>query len=73
MRSFTVWRWHLHEVYIRNNSEMHSPWGSVDHEGEVLELFVGETMGQGHERTPAVPTTRTGHGEVGADEETAEV
>jgi hypothetical protein len=73
MRSFTIWRWHLHEVYVRNNGEMHSLWGAVDHEGEVLELFASEARGQGHECTPAVPTTRTGHGDVRADKDAIEV
>jgi putative transposase len=39
MRSFTHWRWHLDEVYVKINGEMHYLWRAVDHEGEVLESF----------------------------------
>jgi putative transposase len=37
MRAFTPWRWHLDEVYVKINGEMHYLWRAVDHEGEVLE------------------------------------
>ena len=40
MRAFTHWRWHLDEVYVKINVEMHYLWRAVDHEGEVLESFV---------------------------------
>ena len=40
MRQHTHWRWHLDEVYVRINGEMHYLWRAVDHEGEVLESFV---------------------------------
>jgi putative transposase len=39
MRAFTHWRWHLDEVYVKINGEMHYLWRAVDHEGEVLECF----------------------------------
>ena len=39
-RSFSQWRWHLDEVYVRINGELHYLWRAVDHEGEVLEVFV---------------------------------
>ena len=39
-RSFSSWRWHLDEVFVRINGEMHYLWRAVDHEGEVLEVFV---------------------------------
>ncbi len=39
MRS-SRWRWHLDEVFVRINGEMHYLWRAVDHEGEVLESFV---------------------------------
>jgi putative transposase len=39
MRAFTHWRWHLDEVYVKINGEMHYLWRAVDHEGEVLESF----------------------------------
>ena len=37
-RSYSQWRWHLDEVFIRINGEMHYLWRAVDHEGEVLEV-----------------------------------
>ena len=40
MRQFTHWRWHLDEVYVKINGQMHYLWRAVDHEGEVLESFV---------------------------------
>ncbi len=40
MRSFRQWRWHLDEVFVCINEEMHYLWRAVDHEGEVLEVFV---------------------------------
>ena len=39
MRAFTHWRWHLDEVYVKINGQMHYLWRAVDHEGEVLESF----------------------------------
>jgi len=39
MRGFTQWRWHLDEVYVKINGEMHYLWRAVDHEGEVLEAL----------------------------------
>jgi putative transposase len=38
-RSYSHWRWHLDEVFVRINGEMHYLWRAVDHEGEVLEVF----------------------------------
>jgi transposase-like protein len=43
MRSFTHWRWHLDEVYVKINGEMHYLWRAVDHEGQVLESFASKT------------------------------
>ena len=40
MRGLPQWRWHLDEVFVRINGETHYLWRAVDHEGEVLELFV---------------------------------
>ena len=39
-RSFSLWRWHLDEVFVRINGEKHYLWRAVDHEGEVLESFI---------------------------------
>ena len=38
-RSYSQWRWHLDEVFVRINGEIHYLWRAVDHEGEVLEVF----------------------------------
>ena len=35
--SFSLWRWHLDEVFVRINGEQHYLWRAVDQEGEVLE------------------------------------
>jgi putative transposase len=43
MRQFTHWKWHLDEVYVKINGEMHYLWRAVDHEGEVLESFATKT------------------------------
>jgi putative transposase len=42
MRAHTHWRWHLDEVYVKINGEMHYLWRAVDHEGEVLESFASK-------------------------------
>ena len=34
------WKWHLDEVFVRTNGELHYLWRAVDHEGEVLEAYV---------------------------------
>ena len=36
------WRWHLDEVFVKINGETHYLWLAVDHEGEVLEVFVSK-------------------------------
>lgn len=38
--SYSNWRWHLDEVFVRINGETYYLWRAVDHEGEVLEVFV---------------------------------
>ena len=43
MRGFRHWRWHLDEVYVKINGEMHCLWRAVDHEGQVLESYVTNT------------------------------
>ena len=40
MRSYLNWQWHLDEVFVKINGEMHYLWRAVDHEGEVLESYV---------------------------------
>jgi len=41
-RLYSNWRWHLDEVFVRINGEMHYLWRAVDHEGEVLEVFAAK-------------------------------
>ncbi len=38
-RLFSQWRWHLDEVFVKINGEMHYLWRAVDHEDGVLEVF----------------------------------
>ena len=38
--NYSNWRWHLDEVFVKINGELHYLWRAVDHEGEVLEAFV---------------------------------
>ncbi len=40
MRGYSNWRWHLDEVFVKINGELHYLWRAVDHEGEVLESYV---------------------------------
>ena len=37
--SYSNWRWHLDEMFVRINGETHYQWPAVDHEGGVLEVF----------------------------------
>ena len=39
-RNWSNWRWHLDEVFVRINGETHYLQRAVDHEGEVLGVFV---------------------------------
>jgi transposase-like protein len=34
------WRWHLDEVFVKINGELHYLWRAVDHDGEVLQSSV---------------------------------
>jgi putative transposase len=43
MRGLRHWRWHLDEMYVKINGEMHYLWRAVDHEGEILEGYVTKT------------------------------
>ena len=45
-RSYSNWRWHLDEVFVRVNDEIHYLWRAVDHEGEVLEVFATKQRGR---------------------------
>ena len=37
--SYSNWRWHLDEVFVKISGETHYLWRAVDQEGEVLEVF----------------------------------
>jgi putative transposase len=43
MRAFSNCQWHLDEVFVKINGEIHYLWRAVDHEGEALESFVTKT------------------------------
>ena len=36
------WRWHMDEVFVKINGELHYLWRAIDHEGEVLECYVSK-------------------------------
>lgn len=38
-RSYSNWRGHLDEVFVRINGETRCLWRAADYEGEVLEVF----------------------------------
>ncbi len=40
MRGLPQGRWHVDEVFVRINGETYYLWRAVDHEGEILEVFV---------------------------------
>ena len=46
-RSYSLWRWHLDEVFVRINGEIRYLWRAVDHEGEVLEVFATKRRDRG--------------------------
>ena len=37
--SYSNWRWHFDEVFVRINGETRYLWRAVDHKGEVLEVL----------------------------------
>ena len=41
-RSYSLWRWHVEEVFVRLNGVQHYLWRAVDHEDEVLEAFASK-------------------------------
>jgi putative transposase len=45
--SYSHWRRHLDEVFVLINGETHYLWRAVDHEGEVLEVFVTKRRDRG--------------------------
>ena len=46
-RSYSLWRWHLDEVFVKINGGTHYLWRAVDHEGEVLEVFATKRRDRG--------------------------
>jgi len=36
------WRWHIDEVFVKINGELHYLWRAVDHEGTVLDAYVSK-------------------------------
>ncbi|MDQ7020212.1 MAG: IS6 family transposase, partial [Robiginitomaculum sp.] len=40
--NYSNWAWHLDEVFVKINGELHYLWRAVDHEGEVLDAFVSK-------------------------------
>ncbi len=38
--NYTHWKWHLDEVFVKINGELHYLWRAVNQEGEVLETYV---------------------------------
>lgn len=34
------WRWHIDEVFVKINGELHYLWRAIDHEGTVLDCYV---------------------------------
>lgn len=51
MRGFRHWKWHLDEMYVKINGEMHYLWRAVDHEGEVLQSYVTKKRDKRRRRT----------------------
>lgn len=47
MRGFHYWKWHVYEVYVRINGEMHYLARAVDHEGEVPGKLCHQNSRQG--------------------------
>ena len=51
IRGLRHWKWHLDEMYVKINGEMHYLWRAVDHEGEVLESYVTKKRDKRRRRT----------------------
>ncbi len=39
-QNYSNWAWHLDEMFVKINGELHYLWRAVDHEDEVLEAYV---------------------------------
>ncbi|WP_152485867.1 DDE-type integrase/transposase/recombinase [Euryhalocaulis caribicus] len=40
MQSFTQWRWHLNEIFLKIRRATYYIWLAVDHEGLAPEAYV---------------------------------
>ncbi len=40
------WKWHLDEMYVKINRDIHYLLSAVDHAGEVLESHLTNTQGR---------------------------
>ena len=40
LRAHSNWKWHLDEVFVKINGEIHYLWRAMDHEAEVPESYV---------------------------------
>ena len=71
MKAFSLWQWHLDEVFVKINGRQHYLWRAVDHEGEVLEsLRDQDARPQGRTEIPQESAAATrlargdGHGSL---------
>jgi DDE domain len=55
MRAGNFSRWHVDEVFVKINGELHYHWRAVDHEGEVLEFFDSKTVPLDQEHLQQAP------------------
>jgi len=40
---YSIWRWHVDEVFVKISGETCYLWRAIDHEGEILEAYVTKT------------------------------
>ena len=59
MKGFRQWKWHLDEVYVKINGEMHYLWRAVDQEGGDCQEFRVWAGIMGKKESHYVPTKRT--------------
>jgi putative transposase len=43
-RSYSLWRWHVDEVFVGINRVQHNLWCAVNHEGEEIEVCTSNTI-----------------------------
>ena len=54
MKGFRHWRWHVDEVFVKINGELHYLWRAVAQEGEILESYVTKTRDKKAARSAAL-------------------